>query len=162
MSETAPAAPKSAALDRDLMAVATVVVLGAVMSILDVTVVNVAINTLAQEFDTTLPTIQWVATGYTLALATVIPITGWAARRFGAKQVYLLSLVLFTAGSVLCGLANSATELIVFRVVQGVGGGMILPIGQLMMADAAGPKRMGRVMSVVAVPVMLAPISARP
>src|SRR5207302_4012984 len=68
------------------------------------------------------------------------------------------SLVLCTAGSALCGLAGSATELIVFRVIQGIGGGMILPIGQLMMAEAAGPKRMGRVMSIVAVPAMLAPI----
>ena len=93
-----------------------------------------------------------------LSLAAVIPVTGWAARRFGAKHVYLVSLVLFTAGSALCGLATSTTELIVFRVLQGVGGGMILPIGQLMMAEAAGPKRMGRVMSIVAVPAMLAPI----
>jgi EmrB/QacA subfamily drug resistance transporter len=93
-----------------------------------------------------------------LSLAAVIPVTGWAARRFGAKPVYLVSLVLFTAGSALCGLATSSTELIVFRIVQGVGGGMILPIGQLMMASAAGPKRMGRVMSIVAIPAMLAPI----
>jgi EmrB/QacA subfamily drug resistance transporter len=93
-----------------------------------------------------------------LALAAVIPVTGWAARRFGAKPVYLTSLGLFTAGSALCELATSSTELILFRVLQGVGGGMILPIGQLMMAEAAGPKRMGRVMSVVAVPAMLAPI----
>ena len=93
-----------------------------------------------------------------LSLAAVIPVTGWAARRFGAKPVYLISLVLFIAGSALCGLATSSTELIVFRVLQGIGGGMILPIGQLMMAEAAGPKRMGRVMSIVAVPAMLAPI----
>ena len=88
----------------------------------------------------------------------MIPVSGWAARRFGAKPVYLFSLVLFTAGSALCGLASSATELILFRVLQGIGGGMILPIGQMMMAEAAGPKRMGRVMSLVAVPAMLAPI----
>jgi EmrB/QacA subfamily drug resistance transporter len=93
-----------------------------------------------------------------LSLAAVIPVTGWAARRFGAKPVYLLSLVLFIAGSALCGVAQSLDQLIVFRVIQGVGGGMILPIGQLMMADAAGPQRMGRVMSIVAVPAMLAPI----
>jgi EmrB/QacA subfamily drug resistance transporter len=93
-----------------------------------------------------------------LSLAAVIPITGWAARRFGAKRVYIVSLVLFTMGSALCGLATSTTELILFRVIQGLGGGMILPIGQLMMAEAAGPKRMGRVMSIVAVPAMLAPI----
>jgi EmrB/QacA subfamily drug resistance transporter len=72
--------------------------------------------------------------------------------------MYVASLVLFTAGSMLCGLSTSTGELVAFRVVQGVGGGMILPLGQMMMASAAGPKRMGRVMSVVAVPMMLAPI----
>ena len=128
------------------------------MSILDTTIVNVALDTLGRELHSSIAEIQWVVTGYMLSLAAVIPITGWAARRFGAKPVYIVSVVLFTAGSALCGLATSATELIVFRVLQGIGGGMILPIGQLMMADAAGPKRMGRVMSIVAVPAMLAPI----
>jgi EmrB/QacA subfamily drug resistance transporter len=138
--------------------VSAVVVIGSIMSILDTTIVNVALDTLSHKLHASIADIQWVVTGYMLALAGVIPVTGWAARRFGAKQVYLVSLVLFTAGSALCGLATSTTELIVFRVLQGVGGGMILPIGQLMMAEAAGPKRMGRVMSVVAVPAMLAPI----
>ena len=135
-----------------------VVVIGSIMSILDTTIVNVALATLSRELHSTIAEIQWVVTGYMLALAAVIPVSGWAARRFGAKQVYLVSVVLFTAGSALCGLATSTTELILFRVLQGVGGGMILPVGQLMMAEAAGPKRMGRVMSVVAVPAMLAPI----
>ena len=138
--------------------VSAVVILGSIMSILDTTIVNVALATLRRELHATISQIQWVVTGYMLALAAVIPVTGWAARRFGAKRVYLVSLVLFTAGSALCGLAADTTELIVFRVLQGVGGGMILPIGQLMMAEAAGPKRMGRVMSIVAVPAMLAPI----
>ena len=133
-------------------------IVGSIMSILDTTIVNVALATLGRELHSTIAQIQWVVTGYLLSLAAVIPVTGWAARRFGAKRVYLVSLVLFTAGSALCGLATSTTELIVFRVLQGVGGGMILPIGQLMMAEAAGPKRMGRVMSIVAVPAMLAPI----
>jgi len=135
-----------------------VVLIGSVMSILDTTIVNVALATLSHELHSTISEIQWVVTGYMLSLAAVIPVTGWAAKRFGAKQVYLVSLVLFTAGSALCGLATSTTELILFRVLQGVGGGMILPIGQLMMAEAAGPERMGRVMSIVAVPAMLAPI----
>ncbi len=138
--------------------IALVVIMGTVMSILDTTIVNVALETLGRDLHSTIADIQWVITGYMLSLAAVIPITGWAARRFGAKPVYLLSLVLFTAGSVLCGLAGSVTTLIVFRVIQGVGGGMLLPVGQLMMARAAGPARMGRVMSVVAVPAMLAPI----
>jgi EmrB/QacA subfamily drug resistance transporter len=138
--------------------VSAVVVIGSIMSILDTTIVNVALATLSHKLHATIGDIQWVVTGYMLALAAVIPVTGWAARRFGAKQVYLVSLVLFTAGSALCGLATSTSELIIFRVLQGIGGGMILPIGQLMMAEAAGPKRMGRVMSIVAVPAMLAPV----
>src|SRR4051794_27027850 len=116
MSEIAapsPATPAAAAgkLDRGLMLVASVVVLGAVMSILDTTIVNVAINTLAREFHTSLATIQWVATGYTLALATAIPLTGWAADRFGTKRLYITSITLFVTGSILSGLAWSDVSL---------------------------------------------------
>lgn len=135
-----------------------VVVLGSVMSILDTTVVNVALATLGSDLHSSIAEIQWVVTGYMLALAAVIPVSGWVAERFGAKRMYLVSLVLFTAGSMLCGISTSTGELVAFRVVQGVGGGMILPLGQMMMAAAAGPKRMGRVMSIVFVPAMLAPI----
>ena len=135
-----------------------VVVIGSMMSILDTTIVNVALATLGRELHSSIAEIQWVVTAYMLALAAVIPVSGWAAERFGSKQMYLLSVVLFTAGSILCGIATDTTQLVVFRVLQGVGGGMILPLGQMIMAEAAGPKRMGRVMSIVAVPVMLAPI----
>src|SRR3954467_13856555 len=104
-SAAAPGAAAGAADDgrhsRGLLLIASVVVVGAIMSILDVTVVNVAINTLAQEFNTSLTTIQWVSTGYTLALATVIPLTGWAADRFGTKRLYIMSITLFVTGSVL-------------------------------------------------------------
>src|SRR3954452_17010804 len=109
-------------IDRALLLLSSVVVLGTIMSILDTTVVNVAINTLAQEFNTTLTTIQWVSTGYTLALATVIPLTGWIADRFGTKRLYMTSIGLFLAGSILSGLAWSAGSLIAFRVLQGLGG----------------------------------------
>jgi EmrB/QacA subfamily drug resistance transporter len=145
-------------IDARVWRLSAVVLIGSVMSILDTTIVNVALATLGRELHSSVSQIQWVVTGYMLALAAVIPVTGWAARRFGAKQIYLISLVLFTAGSALCGLATSTAELVLFRVLQGLGGGMLLPIGQLMMAEAAGPKRMGRVMSIVAVPMMLAPI----
>src|SRR5437016_865544 len=145
-------------IDAYVWRISAVVIVGSIMSILDTTIVNVALATLSRELHATIDQIQWVVTGYLLSLAAVIPVTGWASRRFGAKRVYLVSLVLFTAGSALCGVAASTTELVIFRVLQGAGGGMILPIGQLMMAEAAGPKRMGRVMSVVAVPAMLAPI----
>jgi EmrB/QacA subfamily drug resistance transporter len=145
-------------ISRHVWRISAVVVIGSIMSILDTTIVNVALATLQRELHATISEIQWVVTGYMLSLAAVIPVTGWAAKRFGAKRVYILSLVLFTAGSALCGLATDTTQLIIFRVLQGMGGGMILPLGQLMLAEAAGPKRMGRVMSVVAIPMMLAPI----
>jgi EmrB/QacA subfamily drug resistance transporter len=156
----APAAPPRDrdALDRGLLLVASVVVLGAIMSILDTTVVNVAINTLARDFRTPLSTIQWVATGYTLALATVIPLTGWAADRFGTKRLYMLSIALFVGGSVLSGMAWSAGSLIAFRILQGLGGGMIMPAGMTILTRAAGPHRMGRVMSIVGVPMLLGPV----
>jgi EmrB/QacA subfamily drug resistance transporter len=150
--------PATESLDRDLLLVAMVVVLGAVMSILDVTVVNVAINTLASEFATPLATIQWVATGYTLALATVIPLTGWGADRFGTKRLYITSIVLFVAGSVLSGLAWNAESLIGFRILQGFGGGMLMPAGMTILTRAAGPQRLGRVMAVMGVPMLLGPI----
>jgi EmrB/QacA subfamily drug resistance transporter len=145
-------------LDRGLLMVAGVVVLGSIMSILDVTVVNVAINTLANDFDTSLSTIQWVATGYTLALATVIPLTGWAAERFGTKRLYMTSITLFVTGSVLSGCAWSAESLIFFRVLQGLGGGMLMPAGMTILTQAAGPQRVGRVMAIMGVPMLLGPI----
>ena len=151
-------APAVDRIESHVWRIAFVVIIGSIMSILDTTIVNVALETLGRDLHSSLAEIQWVITGYMLSLAAVIPITGWAARRFGPKRVYLLSLVLFTLGSALCGLAGSTNQLILFRVIQGIGGGMILPIGQLMMAQAAGPSRMGRVMSVVAIPAMLAPI----
>jgi EmrB/QacA subfamily drug resistance transporter len=138
--------------------IAAVVIVGMMMSILDTTIVNVALDTLGRDLHATIASIQWVSTGYLLALAAVIPLTGWSARRFGAKRVYLVSILLFTIGSALCGFAWSSTSLILFRVLQGVGGGMIMPIAQMIMAEVAGPKRMGRVMSIVLMPAMLAPI----
>ncbi len=135
-----------------------VVILGMIMSILDTTIVNVALRTLGHELHSNIAQVQWVVTGYLLSLGAVIPVTGWASRRWGARRVYLVSLVLFTAGSAACGLSSSLTSLVVFRVLQGVGGGMIMPVAQLIMAQIAGPQRMGRVMGVVSMPAMLAPI----
>jgi EmrB/QacA subfamily drug resistance transporter len=158
MAETSAPAPQPEGLDRETLIVAGVVLLGAVMSILDTTVVNVAIAHLAVAFHSSLTTIQWVITGYTLALAAVIPISGWAADRFGTKRIYMWSLVLFTLGSVLSGLAWSAESLIVFRVLQGFGGGLIMPAVMTIMTKKAGPHRMGRVMGVLGVPMLIAPI----
>ena len=128
------------------------------MSILDTTIVAVALATLGRDFHVSVTTIQWVSTGYLLALAMVIPVTGWAVDRFGAKLIWMTSLSLFIVGSCLCGVAWSANSLIVFRVLQGIGGGMLLPVGQSILARAAGPQRMGRVMSIIGVPMVLGPI----
>jgi EmrB/QacA subfamily drug resistance transporter len=146
------------ALDRETMVVAAVVVIGAIMSILDTTIVNVAINRLAIDFNASLTTIQWVVTGYTLSLAAVIPASGWAADRFGTKRIYLFSLAFFMLGSALCAVAWSADSLIAFRVLQGIGGGMIMPAVMTIMTKKAGPHRMGRVMGILGVPMLIAPI----
>src|SRR5881227_516434 len=122
MNSSATAHPSNR-IDAYVWRISAVVLVGSIMSILDTTIVNVALATLSRELHASIAEIQWVVTGYMLSLAAVIPITGWAARRFGAKRVYLVSLVLFTAGSALCGLAGSTTELIAFRVLQGAGGG---------------------------------------
>ncbi|MGH3287464.1 MAG: MFS transporter, partial [Streptosporangiaceae bacterium] len=133
-------------MTREILAPAAVVVLGAIMTILDATIVNVALPTLGQDLHTSIATIQWVPTIYLLAFASVIPLTWWTAGRFGAKPVWLASLGLFMAGSLLAGLSPSIGALIGARVVQGLGGGMIMPLGQSMLAQVAGPRRMGRVM----------------
>jgi EmrB/QacA subfamily drug resistance transporter len=145
-------------LDRGIIVIASVVVVGAIMSILDTTIVNVGLATLSRELNASLSTIQWVATGYLVALATVIPMTGWASERFGAKRLWMIVVGLFVAGSALSGLAWSAGSLIFFRVLQGLGGGMIMPAGMTILAQAAGPKRIGRVMSVVGAPMLLGPV----
>lgn len=145
-------------LDRGLIKVALVVVLGAIMSIVDTTVVSVALPTFQTAFDAQYSTVAWTMTGYTLALATVIPLTGWAADRFGTKRLYMLALVLFVAGSILCAFSWNIASLIVFRVLQGLGGGMLLPLGMTMMTHAAGPQRIGRVMALLGVPMLLGPI----
>lgn len=151
-------APPVRVLTPDILLLAGVVVLGTIMTILDATIVNVAIPTLGRAFHASIPTIQWVSTAYLLAFASVIPLTGWASERFGAKRVWLASLLAFMLGSLLAGVSWSIASLIAFRVLQGLGGGMILPLGQAMLAQAAGPQRMGRVMSFVGVPMLLAPI----
>ena len=157
-TKTAGTRERSDRLSREILVLAGVVILGTIMTVLDLTVVNVAIPTLGADLNASIPAIQWVLTGYMLAFATVIPLTGWAAERFGAKRVWLTALLLFLTGSVLAGAAWSIGSLIAFRVLQGLGAGMILPVGQTILAQAAGPHRMGRVMSVVGVPMLLAPV----
>lgn len=127
------------------------------MVILDTTVVNVALPTLGRVFATDISLLQWVIGAYMLAQAAVIPLSGWLSDRFGAKRVYLISLVMFTFGSALCGLAQSGEMLIATRVLQGLGGGMLMPIGMAVLYRLTPPERRGAIFGVFGIPIMVAP-----
>jgi EmrB/QacA subfamily drug resistance transporter len=148
----------AAGFDRRTWAVAIVVVVGAIMSILSTTSVNVALAALSQEFGASIDEVQWVVTAYLLALASVIPMTGWAAERFGARRLWMTTGSTFVAASLLCGMAWSLESLIAFRVLQGLAGGMIMPLGMIILARTVGPDRVGRAMSVIGVPMLLGPV----
>jgi EmrB/QacA subfamily drug resistance transporter len=145
-------------IDFPLVRLSLVLVFAAIIALLDMTVVNVAIDQLAVEFEVSLATIQWVSTGYLLAVAVAIPIAGWAIDRFGGRKVWLSATTAFLAGSMLAGLAWNAPSLIVFRVLQGLGGGMIEPVVMAMLVSAVGPKRIGRAMSLMLIPINLGPV----
>src|SRR3954453_21444553 len=145
-------------LEPHVKRIAIAVVLGAIMSVLSTTIVNVALETLSVELHAPLDTVQWVVTGYMLSLAAVIPVSGGAPPPFGALRLYVISLVLFTAGSALCGFAWSLESLVAARVLQGLAGGLLVPIGQIALVKAAGPRNMARVMSAIGVPIILAPV----
>lgn len=150
--------PSRAPLDPMVWRIGAVTVLGSVMSVLDTTIVNVALDPLGEQLDASKPAIAWVVTAYLLAIAAITPTAGWAARRLGTRRLYLVSLVLFTLGSLLCGLAWSTESLVVARVVQGLGGGLLMPVGQMITVRSAGREHLGRVMGVLAVPTVLSPV----
>lgn len=155
---TSQPAQQSDTLDRHVIITGLVVVAGLIMVVLDTTIVNVALDTLSTSLGAPLTTTQWVVTGYLLAVALVIPLTGWAMDRFGPKRTWITSVSLFVLGSALCAVAWSPASLIGFRVLQGLGGGMLLPAGQAIIAQASGPQRLGRAMTILGVPMLLGPV----
>jgi EmrB/QacA subfamily drug resistance transporter len=144
-------------LDPGIWKIIAVTVAGAFMAQLSTTMVNVSLSSLGTELHASLSAIQWVTSGYLLALALTLPLTGWLVDRIGAKALYLRCFVAFTLSSTLCGVAWSANSLIAFRVLQGMSGGLLAPMVQMMMARAAG-KHMARVIGYAAVPIMLGPL----
>ncbi|MEU6716470.1 MFS transporter [Nonomuraea sp. NPDC046802] len=126
---------------------------------LDTTVVNVALDNLAGDLNASPASIQWINTAYLLALAMMIPFTGWALARFGARSLWLTCLLVFLAGSILAGAAWDVTALIAFRVLQGAGGGLLMPVLQTLLVRLAGPERLGRAMATVGLPAVLVPIA---
>lgn len=146
-------------LSPSLVKVITVVMLGGLMMQLDMTMTTIATKTLVAGFGSSLNTIQWVTTGYLLAMASTIPLAGWAMERFGARPVWMVSIAVFLAGSVLCGLAWSAGSLIAFRALQGLGAGMVMPVGQAVLVQMTPPGKFGRVMAALGVPAMIGPVA---
>ena len=137
--------------------VAVAFVAGMFMDIMDTTIVNVALPTLGQNFDVGDGTFEWVVTGYLLSLAIWIPASGWIGDRFGTKKTFLVALIVFTTGSALCGAAWNIQSLIVFRLLQGVGGGMVTPVGTSMLFRAFPPSERARASAVLTVPTAIAP-----
>jgi EmrB/QacA subfamily drug resistance transporter len=137
--------------------VAVVVTFNSFMFYMDATIVNVALPTVGSLFHASTTTTGWIVTGYLLSLAMVIPASGWLGDRYGTKRIFLLGLTLFTAGSALCALAWNVEALVVFRIVQGVGAGVLSPVGSAMLYRAFPPEERARVAAFVVVPTVIAP-----
>jgi len=157
--ETGQVTPSEAPdeLDPSVWRIAVVAIFGTLLSQLDATIVNVSLSSLARDLHSNLSTIQWVTSGYLLALTLILPLNGWLVDRIGGRALYLWCFTTFTLSSALCGLAWSARSLIGFRVLQGLSGGLLAPMAQMMIARVAG-RHMARVVGYVAAPVLLAPI----
>ncbi|MEV6640929.1 DHA2 family efflux MFS transporter permease subunit [Amycolatopsis sp. NPDC051371] len=143
--------------DAALWQLGGVLIMGAVLSILDATIVTVGIDSIARDLGSPVTTVQWVASAYLLAASAAIPLSGWLTDRFGGRAVWLTAVAIFTAGTLLCGFAWSAPALIAFRVLHGLGGGLMQPVGQAVFAQAAGPA-LGRMIGVITLPATVAPV----
>lgn len=145
-------------LDPALIKLAVILMVGVVMVVFDSTIVNVAIDVLARGLHTSVSNGQWTISGYVLALGMVVPVAAWASDRFGAKQVWIGALALFMVGSILSSVAWNIGALIAFRVLQGIGGGLLLPILQNLLVEAAGGRKLGQIMATISLPTLLGPI----
>lgn len=150
--------PTADTIDPQLKRLAIAIIVGAVTVILDTTIVSVGLHELGVAFGASVATIQWVSTAYLLAMFVTIPMTGWAQSRLGSKNLWLVGLSVFLLGSTLCAFAWNAGSLIAFRALQGLGGGVMLPLMATILMQAAGGKNVGRLMASVSLPAALGPI----
>ncbi|MFG3208278.1 MDR family MFS transporter [Streptomyces tendae] len=161
MSTPLGAAPAAAGPDRvdpAVWRIGATLVVGALAVVFDTTVVSVALGDLATAFDAPLATVQWVSTGYLLAVFVTIPLAVWAQSRFGGRRLWVGALGGFLLGSVLSALAWNATSLIVFRVVQGLAGGIMMPLMATLLMQAAKGRHPGKVMAIITAPTALGPV----
>jgi EmrB/QacA subfamily drug resistance transporter len=145
-------------LDADLMRISGVCILASLMAVLDCAVVSVAQHTFIVEFGSTPAIVAWTITGYLLAVATTIPLVGWASDRFGPKRLLMGAVLWFTMASLLCAIAPNINALIACRMIQGLGGGMLTPLTLIVLRREAGPRRLGRVMALLSIPMLLGPM----
>ena len=150
--------PVKEKLDPTVLRVAIILVVGALAPLFDSTMVNVAIHTIAADMKATISTVQWITTGYVLAMGLTVPISGWATQRFGCKRSYLFSMAIFLIGSVCSMLSWNIGSLIAFRVIQGIGAGLMMPTLQTELVQISGGRNLGRIMSIVSIPGLLGPI----
>src|SRR6202167_4540714 len=155
MTATAPADDK---VDPKVIKTGLILVGGILAVVFDTTIVSVALHTLVTQLHSSVSTIQWVSTGYLLALAMTVPLSTWGLRRFGGKRLWMFALAVFLVGSIGSSLAWNVGSLIAWRVVQGAGGGIMLPLLVTLIMQAAGGKALGRTVTVVAMPALLGPI----
>ncbi len=139
-------------------AIALTAALGLVMGVLDNTIINIALIPISTALKVELGTVQWLVTGYFLSQAAVIPVAGYLSNRFGSRRIFILSIILFTVGSLMCGLAQDATLLIIFRIFQGVGAGALFPVGQALAIDPFPAEERAGAMAIIGIPILLAPV----
>ena len=150
--------PADDRLDPAFLRLALVMMTGVLAVVFDTTIVSVALRSLAADLHAPIETIQWVTTGYLLALGIAVPLTGWLVDRFGGKRVWLAAVAVFLLGSLAASLAQSAGGLIAARIVQGFGGGLMLPVMQTVLVRAAGGRNLGRVTATITLPALLGPV----
>ncbi|MGD0555649.1 MAG: MDR family MFS transporter [Streptosporangiaceae bacterium] len=152
------AATPAQKLDPAVIKTALIIIVGGLAVVFDTTIVTVALHTLSVKLHAPVATVQWVTTGYLLALGITVPLSAWGLKRFGGKRLWIFALAVFLVGSVGASLAWNIDSLIGWRVVEGIGGGLMLPLMSTLIFQAAGGKSLGRLVTYVALPALLGPV----
>lgn len=149
---------KRPGIPREILIAAWAIALGAIAPMLDSTMVNIAIDQLTKDFNTTLNTVQWSITGYVLALAIAVPVSGWLMDKYNGKKIFIGAVIAFGLISVLAGVSWNISSFIFFRLLQGFSAGIITTLMSTLLVKTAGPENVGKVMAIVSTPMILGPI----
>ncbi|WEG10808.1 MDR family MFS transporter [Pullulanibacillus sp. KACC 23026] len=145
-------------LPKEVLAAGWAIALGAIAPMLDSTMVNIAIDKLTREFNTTLAIIQWAITGYVLALAMAVPVSGWLMNKYNGKKIYIGAVIAFGIMSVLAGTSWNVSSFLLFRLLQGFSAGIITSLMSTLLVKTAGQENLGKVMAIVSTPMIFGPI----